>query len=92
MGTVLLMVKESWRLQPSPAGCGLGSVHFPLDMDLLWRVEVVPKLGWGRVHAEQEEEGCPYLQPSRNWWRRGGTVRDSEETIGLCAVWGRMKN
>lgn len=52
MGTVLLMVKASWRLQPSPAECGLGSVNFPLDMDLLWSVEVVPKLGWGRVHAE----------------------------------------
>lgn len=33
--TVLLIAEESWRLQPSPAGCGLGSAHSPLDMSPL---------------------------------------------------------
>lgn len=45
---VLLMARESWKLQPSPAGCALGSVHSPLDMGSLWRVDILPSLGQGQ--------------------------------------------
>lgn len=46
--TALLVVKGSWKLQPSPVGCGLGSVQSPLDMGPLRRVDVIPSLGRGQ--------------------------------------------
>lgn len=56
--TVSLMVKGSWKLQPSPAGCGLGSVQSPLDMGPLRRVDIIPSLGWGEQGAGRVGEGA----------------------------------